>query len=223
LSFEISRFETDLIGLPVGRFVYEGKDAPIGEWKRDGAWFVSSRVPEGTNLKGFREVETLVTLECEATDKPVLGVPPAKSFDHDRCVLIAKMAFTNDRLHKDPMFPNSAADRIREAWVRNDLEGRADASFIAIRNGIVAGFILCLIGEKPIIDLIAVDPSCRNQGLGKLLVGKAQSHYNKPMIVGTQADNLASIALYEKMGFKEVKRETTFHWMNDCLETSFAD
>jgi len=218
-GFRIQPFETEITGLPVGRLFYSGGDTGklIEVWKKQGVWFVSCRVPKGTTVDGFREIETLVTFECNTRAPSVTSATFAQPQDHDECVEVARKAFTNDRLHKDPMFPDHWADRIREAWVRNDLNGRAGASFVVLRNG-VAGFVLCLPGDTPVIDLIAVAPDHQKTGIGKELIRAVQTLYaGLPIRVGTQADNAASIALYEKTGFREVKRETTFHWINEEL------
>ena len=247
-EFQIQDFETNLLGVPVGRVSYSGEGAALSPdglaelvagWRKDGVWLVSSRVPEAwdgiASLEqgGFQAVETLVTFRCglsgdarSGNTGPASGVTLAGPGDFEACLGIARRAFTNDRLHRDPRVPGPAADMIREQWVRNDLEGRADASFIVSAMGDVAGFNLCLLdGDEAVIDLIAVDTGHQQKGLGRALVRAAQDHYRgraATMRVGTQADNEPSLALYLGAGFVESHRQTTFHWINPDEHTAPA-
>lgn len=243
-EFQIQDFETNLLGVPVGRVSFSGEGAALSAdglaglvagWRKDGVWLVASRVPEAWDgiaaleQGGFQAVETLVTFRCGLSgdaqpnahpdaNGPAGGVTLAGPGDFEACLGIARRAFTNDRLHRDPRVPGPAADMIRQQWVRNDLEGRADASFIVSAMGDVAGFNLCLLdGDEAVIDLIAVDAGHQQKGLGRALVRAAQDHYRgraATMRVGTQADNEPSLALYRGAGFVESRRQTTFHWIN---------
>jgi ribosomal protein S18 acetylase RimI-like enzyme len=232
---QISDFETDLLGVPVGKLVVrgngDGKDAAdrlarlAAGWSERRTWLVSCRVPVASPLigalegVGFQTIETLVTFRHDLADAPAAAdVEPARPDDTDACVAIAKRAFIHDRLHRDPRVPDAAADLIREAWVRNDLGGRADASLVVRADGAVVGMNLCLLDrDEAVIDLIAVDVGHQGQGLGRKLVEGALARYRgraRTMRVGTQADNTASIKLYQGTGFVEADRQITLHWIN---------
>jgi ribosomal protein S18 acetylase RimI-like enzyme len=121
-------------------------------------------------------------------------------------------------LYWTPTLPNTVADNVRRAWIRNNMNGRGDASFVIRRDGDVAGFNLCLFrGDTAVIDLIAVSPAYQKMGIGSQLVTGALEHYRgraTRVRVGTQVDNLASITLYEKTGFAVAQQQTTLHWVN---------
>ena len=232
---QINDFETDLLGVPVGKLVILGNDGGKGAadhlgqlvagWSEKRIWLVSCRVPEMSPMihalegNGFQAVETLVTFRHALADVPTAeGVEPALPAEADACIAIARHAFTRDRLHRDPRIPDAAADLVREHWVRNDLGGRADASLVVHVEGAVVGFNLCLLeGDEAVIDLIAVDVDHQHRGIGRRLVEGALARYRgraRTMRVGTQADNTASIKLYLGTGFMETDRKITLHWIN---------
>jgi len=241
IDFQLQPFETDLLGVPVGRLTLSRDDATadgveslIAGWRADGVWLVSCRVLEISSAvmaltkQGFRIVETLVTFRRTLHPRPTPdGVEFAEAWDAAVCVEIAGRAFANDRLHRDPRVPGAVADRVREKWVLNDLGGRADARFV-VRDGRQAvGFNLCLLdGQEAVIDLIAVDVGRQNKGLGRRLVEAALAHYGgraRTIRVGTQADNAPSIALYRGAGFVEAARRITLHWVNPDVAPVLTD
>jgi len=234
---QISDFETNLLGVPVGRLSIRGDVAGTDAdddlrrlaagWPEKRIWLVSCRVAEASPLipalegAGFQVVETLVTFRHDLTGAPAAAdVDTARVGDADACVAIAKRAFVHDRLHRDSRIPNAVADLVRENWVRNDLGGRADASLVVRAYGTVVGFNLCLLdGDEAVIDLIAVAVGRQNRGIGRRLVGGALARYRgraRTMRVGTQADNAPSIKLYRGAGFVEADRRITLHWVNQA-------
>ena len=233
-EFQYQAFETDLLGVPVGKlFVTDGAvpDALAGGWRNDGVWLVTARVAETSDIipsleeLGFRAVETLVTLRHDLSGADAApGVRLAEVNEFEDCLGVANRAFVNDRLHRDPLVPDWVADKIRSQWVLNNLESRGDASFVVSDDDGVAGFNLCLMeGGDAVIDLIAVDTGRQKKGFGRALVNGALGHYRgkaETMRVGTQADNEPSIALYRGTGFVEIKRQVTLHWINPDEESA---
>ncbi len=222
-EFHYQDFETDLLGVPVGKLIVAeaANPGPLP----DGVWLVTARVPENSDAipaledMGFRAVETLLTLRHDLSnvdDAP--GVTLAGQHEFDACLGIANRAFVNDRLHRDPLVPDWVADKVRRQWVLNNLESRGDASFVTRDGDSVAGFNLCLLhDDEAVIDLIAVDTGQQKKGFGRALVNGALVHYRdkaQSMLVGTQVDNAPSIALYRGCGFVEVHRQITLHWVN---------
>lgn len=235
-DFKIQRFETDLLGVPVGRLRLADDGAGLAGapkmlekltagWRADGVWLVSCRMPEGSaaiqalERNGFKPVETLVTFRQRLSPRSMpADVETARTDDADACVAIARRVFVNDRLHRDPRVLPAVADLVRERWIRNNLDGRGDASLVVRSGGKVAGFNLCLLdGREAVIDLIAVDIGRQHQGIGRKLVDAALARYigrADTMRVGTQADNGPSLALYRGAGFVEADRQITLHWVD---------
>lgn len=172
---------------------------------------------------GFRLVETLVTYECPLPPVEVSAdLPPdirlASDADADAVAAIARQAFRYDRWHADPAIPDARADAFKAAWARNAVLGRAVAVLIALGgDGRPAGFsALMAQGTMLAVDLIAVAPGQQGRGLGRALMAGAMAygvgHKYGRLRVGTQAENAASIRLYEALGMMESARACTWHW-----------
>jgi ribosomal protein S18 acetylase RimI-like enzyme len=135
--------------------------------------------------------------------------------DADAVAAIAATAFRHDRFHADPLVPDAAADRFKEVWARNCVNGRADAVFVTEESGRINGFNACLLrGDTVAIDLIAVANGAQRRGLGRSLVDAALSYYfgkAARIIVGTQSANQPSLALYEAAGFRIKSSAFTLH------------
>lgn len=229
-------FETGVAGRPVAKLTVPAEAGPdlsahltdmIKGWFDGGTWLVSCRAPadrtdqiNALEAAGFHTVETLVTFYQPARPSRGLSIEtgPARADESDTCVDLARDAFTFDRLHRDPRVPDTVADAIRAAWVRNDMAGRAAAPLVARVDGQVAGFNLCLMtGRTAIIDLIAVAAPFRRQGIAGQMIEAAFDHFGETIDgirVGTQEDNLASMRLYERAGFAVERRDVTLHWVN---------
>ena len=236
-AFERLPFETERFGRPVSRLVLRGAlgadsgpalKEEMAVRRRGGEYLVNCRLPEdladdadaALRGAGFVPVETLITFE-RAIDVPLAPPPPAIApagpADIEPCVAIGARAFVYDRFHADARLPKDRADALKGAWVRNDLTARADACFVARRDGTPAGFVLCLKqDELAIIDLIAVGPEHQRRGLGRALMLAAIARYAGPrrrMRVGTQESNGASVKLYHSLGFAQAGRARTYHWV----------
>lgn len=230
--FEPSDFESDVFGAPVGRIVPSDDGEGLGElvlgWAKSGQWLVSARLPlddgpvtQDLYACGFSALEILITLERDLADAPHMpgGVRLARVADHGDCNEIARSAFIFDRFHADTRVPNALADRLKETWVANALDGRADAVLVVEDGGEVAGFVTCMVsGDAAVIDLIGVAKAHQGRGLGKALVQGALAHYKgrkSVMRVGTQDTNEHSLALYEGQGFQRTQFQVTYHWINE--------
>ncbi len=233
LSWSEQAFETDMAGVPVGKLRVSGTPGRpeaaglIDEWRREDVWLVSCRVNEADQETadvlenaGFRRIETLVTLSQPArpANATTLDIRMAGAEDIGACVSVAKASFILDRLHRDPEVPDGFADQVRAAWIANDINGRAAAPLIASIDGEIAGFNLCVLRDRTAaIDLIATAPKHRRKGVAAQLIDAAFRVFGSEideMRVGTQADNLASLRLYEQAGFSKESGQITLHWTN---------
>ena len=158
---------------------------------------------------GFRVVDVNVTLERPAGG---LGAPAgvdvgeATARQAGALLDIAGRAFTFSRFHLDPRIPDTTADAIKREWIRSYLDGvRGDRLLAASVGGQVAGF-LAQLGN--VIDLIAVDAPHRGSGAGRALVAALAGG---PIVVGTQAANLASLAFYGALGFTVIDTKYVLH------------
>lgn len=198
----------------------------VGLLSDQGIVLFAYRVPEQDlqivecfTAAGFKVIETLQTFEYqlpETTRDLPIGVEFAHHSDADECARIAADVFHSDRFHADPGIPNHAANELKMAWIHNSISGRADRVLVTrSAGGKITGFNACMLNEQAAtIDLIGVGTAYQGQGLGRLLVRAAQSHYAgraERLMVGTQLDNSRSIALYKSLGFNLMASSRTMH------------
>ena len=236
-------FDSEMLGGRVGRLEIPAALAESSEtlaaqlpkltagWRTEGYWLVSCRLPEpGTDqppacetvlqAAGFRPVETLVSLAHNLAEVPALAnanVAVGGQDDAEICAAIGAEALISSRYNTDPRIDPQRAAALKAQWVRNAFAERADAIFCTRASDRVTGFNLLLArGDDAIIDLIAVAPDAQRRGYGRQLVQAGLAHYagrSQRMLVGTQAENAASLALYRTLGFVELHRARTYHWM----------
>ena len=197
----------------------------VSDMKDAGVALATCRLPEARlgainalEAVGFRMVECLLTLArpLDGAPKMPAGIGLAETDEGEDCARLAGRCFTADRFHIDPRIANSAADRLKESWIRNSAAGRADAMLVARQDGRVVGFNACMRnGPTAVIDLIGVAPEAQGRGHGRALVEGALAHYAasgaEEMVVGTQSGNIASLALYQSCGFFIRSSQFTLH------------
>ena len=167
---------------------------------------------------GFRIVDTGVTLERETAGGTAgrgIAVRAAVPQDRDAVAAIARRGFRFSRFHLDPDIPPALADEIKAQWAENFFRGqRGDAMAVAEAGGKPAGFLQLLhAGDGAlVIDLIAVDAGQRGKGIGSAMIEWAAAQDSgRRMRVGTQAANVESLRLYEKLGFRTVATAYVMH------------
>jgi ribosomal protein S18 acetylase RimI-like enzyme len=197
----------------------------VSDMKSEGVALAACRLPEARiravnalESAGFRMIECLLTLARPLAGAPEMpaGIGLAEAGEAEDCARLAGRCFTADRFHADPRIADSAADRLKAAWIRNSAKGRADAMLVARQDGRVVGFNACMrSGSTAVIDLIGVAPEAQGRGHGRALVEGALAHYAAAgadeMTVGTQSGNLASLALYQAGGFRIRSSQFTLH------------
>jgi GNAT superfamily N-acetyltransferase len=90
----------------------------------------------------------------------------------------------------------TARDLGHDAWVRDVLS--LGSSWIAEVDGVAAGYVLASrrFYGRPFVDLLAVAPAWRRQGLGARLMAKCESaHEDDRLFTSTNTSNTAMRAL----------------------------
>jgi ribosomal protein S18 acetylase RimI-like enzyme len=169
---------------------------------------------------GFRVVDTGITLEARSVDDThatVSAVRMARADDAARVETIARAAFRYSRFHLDPRIPHALADEVKAQWAANFFRGkRGDHMVVAERGGAVAGFLQLLAGADGAltIDLIGVAEAHRGHGLASGMIAFAARECGRPerIRVGTQAANVGSLRLYERLGFTVASTSYVLHF-----------
>ncbi len=122
------------------------------------------------------------------------------------------------RFNTDPKITRQNFEKIYKLWIYNSAtRDNAKTVLIIKRDQKIVGMVT--LGEKNDrgdIGLLAVDPSYRGMGLGKILVYAAQDWcvtqgYQTGQVV-TQKTNIPAAKLYENCGYKVEKIENFYHF-----------
>jgi len=192
--------------------------------------FIYAKIPttwitaiEACETEGFRLVDTNLTLEktVEVGALPArspIGIRPARPDDRAAVVELARHGFEYSRFHLDPHIPRPTADAVKAGWVDSFFAGkRGEAMLVAVAGNQPVGFLQLLYpdAETIVIDLIAVAPTYRGQGVAGAMIGVAQKAPGRTRVkVGTQAANISSLRLYEKLGFRLIDSSYVLHFHN---------
>ena len=170
---------------------------------------------------GFRLMDTNLQLSLEQTSllpgSVLAACRWASPQDQAEVAAIAAQSFTVSRFHLDPQIPNAIANQIKAAWASNFFTGqRGDWMVVAVVHGKVAGFLQLLKGRTNslIIDLVAVAPNFRGQGLGRSMIAYAAHHCLQSLEriqLGTQVANVPALNLYRSLGFRIEQASYVLH------------
>lgn len=168
--------------------------------------------PSATALlsDGWRPIEWLLQMERETEPFPAdPRIRPAhKRWTLPAAIKLGRENMGPNRFIRDRLLDEKFAADVRAKWLRDNL----DRLFIYIHEKRVYGFLL---GDMDRLDLIVVDSSFRQQGIGRALVkdfiSRAWQRRIRTVRLGTQSDNEPAIALYRSLGFKVTGMQQTFH------------
>lgn len=168
---------------------------------------------------GFYVVETGITLEIQSlSDRRSDESRPRFAREGDRVAVeeIGRRSIRFSRFHMDPVIPRPLADEIKAQWVGNYFRGqRGDYMVVAEREGEIAGFaqLVKAPSDVLVIDLIAVAERHRGHGLAEEMIRFAAVHCDSPRTLraSTQAANIISLGMYQKIGFRIVSTCYVFH------------
>jgi ribosomal protein S18 acetylase RimI-like enzyme len=169
------------------------------------------------------DVNTLFRLDppfqVDASPLPVKVVQVEAQHTED-VLRIAGSCFRFSRFHLDPLIPDAMAHRIKRDWIENYVLGkRGCALLVALINQQPVGFLAVLASEMDgkqvrTIDLVGVDSAHQGQRIGEALVKTFITAFGRDasiLQVGTQAANIPSMRLYEKLGFRMASTSYVLH------------
>lgn len=146
---------------------------------------------------------------CACGEADGRRIAPVDAGSARELLRIAETCFRYSRFHLDPAIPREIANRIKREWIQSYVDGvRGDRLFVAFEGAEPAGFLAALAansdgGRVATVDLIGVATGQQRRGVGRALVGAFARHYadHDRLRVGTQAANLSSMQMYERLGF----------------------
>ena len=125
------------------------------------------------------------------------------------------------RFHLDPKFPRDLFIKLYTLWIEGSIQKRvADEVLISKKDDFLEGFITVKQEDNcGAIGLLAVDPKCRNMGVGSRLIKSAEVFLAKngctEIKVATQFENKRACIFYEKIGFKRSSSDAIYHFWLD--------
>ena len=188
---------------------------------------------------GFEQMDTLVDFVCPLSEERSFGLQQksvqggfelrlATVADVDSLAEIARASFANHfgRFHSDRRIGRQQATRIYEEWIRSCALGWADWIILAVKDSRIAGYSAW---KKPSsLDLrhnirlahysiAGIHPDFFGKGLFTTLTrtGMEMMHGHALWVEGpTHIDNHPVQRAYEKLGWKRVGTQTSFHkWL----------
>lgn len=125
------------------------------------------------------------------------------------------------RFKLDLNFKNNEFEKLYLEWLKQSVNGNyALELFVAKNKETLSGFITIqkVSEEIATIGLIAVNKSCRGEGIAKELIIKAINYCKEnkftTLEVATQKENIPAMNLYNKLGFREKKIKYIYHIWN---------
>lgn len=141
----------------------------------------------------------------------------AEVYDLKHLLTLTDNAFTRSRFHRDPRIGGDIGERIKAAWIENNLMHRQNCEtyiYQDVRLKKILGYVSIIRTKSSIsIDLIAVSRDSRGKGIGSKLILmciQLASLSNLDLFVGTQTDN-PSNSFYLKLGFVQDSQYFVFH------------
>jgi ribosomal protein S18 acetylase RimI-like enzyme len=157
---------------------------------------------------------------AESIEAPELSIREIEPSYHEETLDIAESCFRYSRFHLDPLVSQPIANQIKRDWVLNYIrQQRGERLFIALIGTRPVGFLAVIateINDKRTctIDLIGVSRDFQRRGVGHALTAFFIKHYREQcdyLAVGTQAANIPSMRLYQRLGFYISQTQYVMH------------
>jgi dTDP-4-amino-4,6-dideoxy-D-galactose acyltransferase len=231
VRLESLEWDTQHFGVSVGRLSLGEDDTveevtrSLGKSKFD---CVMCRVPTAntkeTNLleeAGFKlkDIRVHLDLDLEGYSRSRRAseseIRPMQSSDISQVRAISRSSFWSTHFHMDEGFRRDKVDEMYSLWIDKALRENYGMS-VAYQDGKVVGFLASKEEDGSFyIELVAVAKDSRGKGIGEDLVAQSLDQAKRDFssaTIGVQLTNVAAIRLYEKIGFRILSSESTFHW-----------
>lgn len=135
-----------------------------------------------------------------------------------------KEPVAKQRFHADPYLPREKSDDLYVQWLIESCKGTSDTVLVAEMSGIPVGFSVCKVQMSPskklgvrfgTVVLTGVAPSARGRGVHASLLSAALRWFTDKVDiveVGAEISNYAVQKAWNRLGFKIIRSQCTFHW-----------
>lgn len=142
----------------------------------------------------------------------------ANEKDLGQLMHISRLSFASStRFHFDDMMGKDKATELYVRWIKNLLQDPGVVVLTHLSVDIPDGFITVRLDDKDTahIDLYAVAPEIRHNGIGNMLLMAAEASVQgraQKLSVRTECINYAALNVYTRAGFKIAGCLNAFHW-----------
>lgn len=162
---------------------------------------------------GFHLVDVRITLEWLVTSISSTQINSCAIRDYFTADIpelqeIARSSYSQTRFYYDGHYPRERCDELYATWIAKSCQGEADRVIVAERNGVVVGFVTCIIKpdtSEGTIGLVGVKRGVQGTAIGRAMVTEAQRWFAdvgvQRVTVVTQIRNISAQRLYQRCGF----------------------
>lgn len=175
----------------------------------------------GQNSKAFL-IDINIQFEKEIFEEKIKEVSSKIDYtldSSDEQYILDIANYNYSKFFDDKNLKKRGGDKIYKEWLKNSF-GLEEKSFIIYREkNKPSGFILYSSkDDKSIIELIAVSEKHIGKGIGRKMINALEVRSIESNVfiinVGTQVKNIEAVNFYQKVGFKQVKCDETYHIWN---------
>lgn len=175
---------------------------------------VKQKIEFDLDLKGydvtFSETKIIYEKALKIEDNITDNIVQDTDSNEKQAEFFKQLAYESGKKSRfllDEQFGESKFSELYDQWIINSLNKKfADKTFFIEKNNFAIGFVTVQIkGDLGKIGLIATHPNHQGQGLGKILLKKAEQYCVNngctQMEIPTQKQNVQACNFYEKQGY----------------------
>lgn len=239
-SLELLKWDSNFFGFPIGRINASKVDGPFlaqaDFWAQKHnlqcTYFLCDpghhESVVACETAGFHLMDIRVTLswnllkwpyQAEKAGNSGLSFRLANSADVCHLERMGQDSFSFTRFYTDQRFARSKVSELYQIWIRNDCQtsGESGSVVVAELGGEIVGYVSYHHRSPSLsqVGLVCVDSSRQKVGVGTALLAEASRRImttgREHFEIVTQAQNLAAMHLYEKVGFRQTQVQLWYH------------
>lgn len=192
--------------------------------KYDLVYLISSRNFFGNQITDKKQIFSCADFKVISNTNIKFSNIEIEEFDNsklkiDKLYNLSIQSGIYSRFKRDQFFSQVQFEELYKRWIRNSVEDESKKVLVSILNKSIVGFVSYhTIGNKLVIELLAVDQEYRGKAIGSSLISTlkkiAQEKQLCEIEVVTQGVNLSAVKFYTKNKFKLKDTQYIFHYWN---------